>query len=218
MAGPAKWAMYVDGYNFYYAIKSGRAKIPLHLGWCDFGRLAREIIGDRGVLSKIKYFTAPVEDLGKSGGEGGSERARQAIWLRAVRTIPQLEVIEGFHNPDQPRESVERKKWRTEKETDVNIALALVLDAAKHVYDRAILLSGDYDQMPTVRALTDEWARRVEVWLPPGQALGRWSAFGDNPLVTVHHLTADLLSRSRLRDSIPVTGGTIEAPKSWRAP
>lgn len=218
MTGPLKWAMYVDGYNFYYAIKSGRAKIPLHLGWCDFGRLAREIIRDQGVLSKIKYFTAPVEELGKSGGEGGSERARQATWLRAVRTIPLLDVIEGFHNPDQPRESVERKKWRTEKETDVNIALSLVLDAAKHVFDRAILISGDYDQMPTVRALTDEWRRHVEVWLPPGQPLGRWKAFDDNSLVSVHYLTGDLLARSRLPDSIPSPAGTIEAPKSWRAP
>ena len=132
--------------------------MPLHLGWCDFGRLAREIIRDRGGLSKIKYFTAQLEELGRPGGESGSERARQAIWLRALRTIPHLDVIEGFYNPDQPRESVELRKWRTEKETDVNIALSLVLDAAKHVFDRAILISGDYDRMPTVRALTDEWA------------------------------------------------------------
>jgi hypothetical protein len=33
--------MYVDGYNFYYAVKrASRNLVPIGFGWCDFRRLA----------------------------------------------------------------------------------------------------------------------------------------------------------------------------------
>ncbi len=44
MTSAPKWAMYIDGYNFYYAIKKRLPSTQLHLGWCDFGRLAREMM------------------------------------------------------------------------------------------------------------------------------------------------------------------------------
>ncbi|HAF23649.1 MAG TPA: hypothetical protein DHU55_08170 [Blastocatellia bacterium] len=212
MAATQKWAMYIDGYNFYYAIKKRPDITPIHLAWCDFGALASEIIRSRGSLTRIKYFTAPVGDLGETGGEAGGERGRQMLWLRAVRTISHLEVVEGFHKGDTQR------RWqRKEKQTDVNIAIALVLDAAKEFYERAILVTGDSDQMPAVRAASAEFARHIEVWLPPGQPKRRWSEeFDANRFVTIHSITPVMLERARLPDSIRHPGGTIEAPKMWR--
>jgi hypothetical protein len=84
--------MYIDGYNFYCSINDREHLEYLHLGWCNFASLARQIIGNRGSLVSIKYFTAPVEEFGKPG-----ERERQALWLRALETIPELEIIRGFH-------------------------------------------------------------------------------------------------------------------------
>lgn len=212
-----KWAMYIDGYNFYYAIKDCPEITPIHLAWCDFGALANEIIRSRGSLTRIKYFTAPVGDLGRDGGEEGSERGRQRLWLRAVRTISDLEVVLGFYKRESAEPS-QRQRLRTEKETDVNIAIALVLDAAKEFYDSAILVTGDSDQMPAVRAASEEFARHIEVWLPPGQAKGRWSQFRASRFVSIHEIEPDMLERARLPDSIRHPGGTIQAPKMWRSP
>lgn len=218
MAPTQKWAMYIDGYNFYYAIKNAPEITPIYLAWCDFGALASEIIRSRGSLTRIKYFTAPVGDLGYIGGEEGGERGRQRLWLRAVRTISDLEVVLGFYNGPFSAEPSQRPKYRNEKETDVNIAIALVLDAAKEFYDSAILVTDDCDQMPTVRAASEEFARNIEVWLPPGQPKGRWSEFDGNRFVSIHAITPDMLQRARLPDSIRHAGGTIQAPKMWRPP
>lgn len=207
---------YIDGYNFYYAIKHNPAIAPIHLAWCDFGALARGIIGDRGSLNGIKYFTAPVGDLGSLGGEEGSEHARQRLWLRAVRTISDLEVVEGFHTRDFSAEPFQRQKYRNEKETDVNIAIALVLDAAKQLYDGALLVTADYDQIPAVRAASVEFARQIEVWLPPGRPKGRWSELDGNRFVKIREIRAEMLETARLPDLIRHPGGTIAAPKIWR--
>ena len=210
--------MYVDGYNFYYAIKNNLPEKQLHLGWCDFGRLATLIVGDRGNVSRIKYFTAPVEHFGKRGGAEGGERQRQALWLRAVRTIrPTVDVVEGFHNGDQAESSSSRHKSRSEKATDVNMAIALVLDAAKRVYDRAILVSNDYDQMPAVEAVIKEFVRPVEIWLPPGYEKGRWADLERYSMVTVRAITVDMLATCRLADILHDERGRIEAPSIWRA-
>lgn len=189
---------------------------PIYLSWCDFGALANEIIGSRGSLTRIKYFTAPVGDLGAIGEEEGGEKGRKKRWLRAVRTISNLEVVEGFHNREFSTNPSQRQKYRSEKATDVNIAIALVLDAAKGVYDSAILVTGDCDQMPAVHAASTEFARHIEVWLPPGQPKGRWSAFNGNRFVNMQAITPDMLERVRLPDSITHSGGTIQAPKMWR--
>jgi len=216
MAATQKWAMYIDGYNFYYAIKTRPEITPIYLAWCDFGALANEIIRTRGSLTRIKYFTAPVGDLGHDGGEEGSERGRQRKWLRAVRTISDLEVVLGFYKWE-PAAPDQRQRHRTEKETDVNIAVALVLDAAKDLYDSAILVTEDTDQMPAVRAASEEFARHIEVWLPPGTQKGRWSQFRASRFVSIHSITPDMLERARLPDLIKYDGETILAPKMWRS-
>ena len=128
MTSEPKWAMYIDGYNFYYAIKKQLPSTQLHLAWCDFSLLAREIIDGRGALSGIKYFTALVDGFER----GEIEKERQALWLRAVESNPLIKSVQGFYSG--PGGYIERK----EKETDVNIALALVGDADKQVYDCAI--------------------------------------------------------------------------------
>jgi NYN domain len=151
--------MYIDGYNFYCSLNDPKHHPEhLHLGWCNFALLGRRIIGDRGTLGIIKYFTAPVEDFGKPG-----ERERQALWLRAMQTVSEVKIVHGFHTGDRSAPRDKRHLTRKEKETDINLSLAMIADATMRVYDSAILLCGDYDQRPTVRSVSAEWSRAVEV-------------------------------------------------------
>lgn len=214
----SRWAMYIDGYNFYYAIKKQPHVTPLHLGWCDFGRLGDALIGDRGTLQSIYYFTAPVGALGAAVGELGSEAARQDVWLKAVRSIPRLTVVHGFHSVDGPRDQREKTKKRTEKQTDVNIAVSLVRDAALDRYDTAIVVTADSDQIPAVRSATKDFGRNVEVWLPPGSAAGRWAECTPIKRIRIASLTSAMLSDARLPDQLRVGATTLEIPTNWRAP
>jgi len=60
--------LYVDGFNFYYAIKRQSRTVPIYLGWCDFGKLAQRLIEPGASVRAVKYFTAPVAELGEPGG------------------------------------------------------------------------------------------------------------------------------------------------------
>lgn len=210
--------MFIDGYNFYCAIKNNPRQFPIYLGWCNFAKLAREaIVKGRGDFVRIKYFTAPVEEFQKPGGELGGEAARQKIWLSALETIPELKIVCGFHSGDRSAPASHRYRTRKEKETDVNIALTLVLDAAKNLYDRAIVLTGDYDQMPAVKTVAEEFYKSVEVWLPPGHQPGNWARLNKGR-IGVHHISEQDLIDSRLPETISHNGSVIRAPDIWCSP
>jgi hypothetical protein len=214
--------MYVDGFNFYYGIKRQSRTVPIHLGWCDFGKLAQRMIEPGASVRAVKYFTAPVADLGDPGGAAGGESARQAIWLDAVRTIPGITVIEGFHRRgDDSSAPHAPKKKREEKQTDVNIAVSMLVDAAKNACDRLLLVTADQDQIPAVTAVRREFGKRVDVWLPPtdgSRVPMSWQVVAANDGVRVRVITAEMLGASRLADRIEAHGRLIEAPAIWRGP
>lgn len=214
--------LYVDGFNFYYAIKRQSSTIPIHLGWCDFGKLAQRLIEPGASVRSVKYFTAPVAELGERGGVAGSVTARQAIWLDAVRTVPGIVVVEGFHRRgDDSSAPHASKKKREKKQTDVNIAVNLLVDAAKNACDRLLLITADQDQIPAVTAVRREFGKRVDVWLPPNEGSRvplSWQAVAANDGVRVRVISAEMLMASRLPDRIETHGRVIEAPAIWRAP
>lgn len=214
-----KARVYIDGYNFYYAIKNNAA-YGIHLGWCDFRALAASALAPAGyAIGRIKYFTAPV---GKCQNEQG-ERDRQSVWLQALHTIPDLEVVAGFYQrgSDEPVVRSDKVvKNREEKQTDVNIAVHMVLDAVEDEgCDLFVLVTGDADQIPAVRAIAERVRnpRKVQVWFPPG-ILSFKLANIVSPRITCRELTAEELDRSRLPDEIPCGSGVIRCLPGWLRP
>ena len=201
--------MYIDGYNFYYGIWN-RKELPLGLGWCDFRKLAEQhLIGKDCVLERVKYFTSRVNDLEHSQGED----FRQERWLKAVNTIDRLEVIEGFYKPDD-------EKFRQEKQTDVKIAVELVLDAVRlDGYDEAILVSGDIDLAPAVLAVQKEIPIRksVKLWTPLSKPSPRWQKLMRSDGVSCQEITPEMLADSRLPERIVQEGKTpIDCLPEWK--
>ncbi|MGI8496683.1 MAG: NYN domain-containing protein [Gemmatimonadaceae bacterium] len=202
--------VYVDGFNFHYAIKAGGL---LGLGWCDFRKLAeRYLVGGDGEIDVIKYFTAHVRRYENRAGE---ER-RQQTWLEAVKTIRGLEVIRGFHQQYG-------SKAREEKQTDINIAVELLVDAIDGACDRAILITGDIDQAPAVRAARERLpiGRRVEVdvWVPPGMSYERWRAEAKELGMVCREITPEMLAASRLADRIVTASGReVRCLEEWKMP
>jgi len=77
--------VYVDGFNLYYgAVKGTPYK------WLNILSLCQKLL-PRNKILKIKYFTALV--TARPGDPG--QPSRQQIYLRALRTIPDLDIIYG---------------------------------------------------------------------------------------------------------------------------
>ncbi len=80
-----KTNVYVDGFNLYYGCIKGS---PYH--WLDLKKLCSLLL-TRNIISKIKYFTAKVSDR----PDDPNKAWRQEVYLRALKTIPEIEIIYG---------------------------------------------------------------------------------------------------------------------------
>ena len=144
---PSKVALYVDGFNFYYGVtnhyRAGRDKRGYSLSglcWTDFRALVeRHYLQPGERLTHIRYFTAPVTAAVETTIRPG-EQNRYELWMKAVRSIAGLEVISGFYKA-RHRAPGQSAKSRDEKQTDVNLAVELMLDGLAGVYDQAFVLS-----------------------------------------------------------------------------
>jgi uncharacterized LabA/DUF88 family protein len=228
--------MYVDGYNFYYAVKDEyktkrvESGLDSHigLGWCDFRLLAHAagMVDRPEVVTRIKYFSARVTKEDPLHDRSGEDE-RQENWISAARSIEGLEIVWGRHLQPEGRS-------REEKQTDVNIAMELLLDAIDPKgYDQAILLSGDTDLAPAVWAVTrrlgsslqlaglQSRSLRIQVLLPPMQSGKGWLKYFEDRRATIEitKTTEEMLAASLLKYSIR-TGRTqvVECLAEWRLP
>jgi uncharacterized LabA/DUF88 family protein len=137
---------YVDGFNLYYGLKSGYGR---RYHWLDLQFLASSLLRPGQELRAVHYFTARA--YGNSDGE-----SRQVTYLDALAShSPKVRLVEGRFQ-EKPQSCLScGARWISyeEKETDVNIALAMLEGAVRDDYDSAILISGDGDLRPAVAAV-----------------------------------------------------------------
>jgi len=85
----ARTIVYVDGFNFYYECVKGS---PYR--WLNLLRFAELVLPKNDVI-KVKYFTAIV----KPTANDQSKAVRQQTYLRALATIPDIEIFLGSSSP-----------------------------------------------------------------------------------------------------------------------
>lgn len=138
-----KTNVYIDGFNLYNGAVRGT---PYR--WLDLVALCRHMLPNDNIQS-VKYFTAIV-----SGRPHDPQQPmRQQIYLRALRTLPQVSIIFGhFLTHSRPmtltNTNPPQRVWvdRTEeKGSDVNLATHLLHDAFKGLFDTAVLITNDSD-------------------------------------------------------------------------
>jgi uncharacterized LabA/DUF88 family protein len=150
----SKVYVYVDGFNLYYgALKSTPYR------WLNIGALSAAMLpGDQ--IAAIRYFTASVS--ARPGDP--SQPQRQQMFLRALRTIPNLTIHYGQFRTRPTRLPLSNTTPiklvyvdRTEeKGSDVNLASYLLLDGFKKSYETAVLITNDSDLETPVRFVRQE--------------------------------------------------------------
>lgn len=206
-----KTSVYVDGFNLYYgAVKNTPYK------WLDLNKLCRLLLPNHQI-QKIKYFTALV----KPRPNDLLIPIRQQTYLRALKTLPNIEIIFGHFLTQEismplvnslPNGQRYAKVIKTEeKGSDVNIATHLLSDGYSGRYKAAVLITNDSDLLEAVRIVRTELNLSVGIINPhkrPSRVLLKYASF-------IKQIRKGVLANSQFADILQDANGAFQKPKSW---
>lgn len=197
--------VYVDGFNLYHGLRNESHREHL---WLDVVALAKEL-RPRSQIVRVYYFTAPVLD-------DPDARSRQAHYIHAMqaRNPRTLEVVMGRYQRKEKNCVSCGASYTSyeEKETDVNIAVRLVADAARGLMDTALIISADSDMAPAVR-MVQAIAPQLTVIaaFPP-----RRRSFELMHLMPrSFHIGMNKVRRSQMPDHFSAEGSHFTRPSQW---
>ena len=133
--------IFIDGNNFYYGCKD-----TIGTSHIDFKKLLKFLAKDRELV-KAYYYNALLDK-----SQNSETYKKQMVFFDELREVG-IEVILC---------SGKAKAGRNIKGDDVNLAVDMLINAFKNSYDTAILVSGDGDFLPLVKAVKDEFRKKVE--------------------------------------------------------
>ncbi len=206
-----KTIVYIDGFNLYY----GAVKGTPHK-WLDLDCMCRLLLPKNQII-KIKYFTARI--VPRPGHPG--QQARQNTYLRALRTLPNVEIIFGSFlvktrqamladsNPNSPQ--YVRVLRTEEKGSDVNLATHLVSDGYKGAYEVAAVVTNDSDLLEPIKLVRYELNLPVGIINPhkqPSQRLVKYGSF-------FRQIRKGVLAASQFPNTLQDANGVLRRPASW---
>ena len=207
-----KTIVYVDGFNLFYgAIKGTTYK------WLDIRQMCQLLLPTNNIIG-IKYFTAPI----KIWRNDSSRMKHQQIYLRALRTLPDTEIILGHFLQHEVKMPVAHPGpgipdyihviKTEEKGSDVNIASHMINDGYKGNYQVAILVSNDSDLVEPIKILRQELKIPVIVLNPfiktPSFELRKYASF-------IKPIRQGVLLASQFTPTLTDSNGVFSKPNSW---
>ncbi|RIJ27712.1 NYN domain-containing protein [Henriciella algicola] len=158
---PKRVNVYIDGFNLYHAMNDLNIS---QIKWLNLWHLSTTFLRPNEELQKVEYFTAEVHwDSAKVGRHRQYTRALQAKGVKVTqgnfKKAPRF-CPRGSTNCD----------FNEEKKTDVAIGVTMVSEAMAGAFDRAILITADSDQVPTINVIR-QYASHLDLTLaaPPGR-------------------------------------------------
>lgn len=141
----AKVYSFVDGFNLYHALDTNPAWHRFK--WISLTRLAQCYVLGSDTIEGIEYFTTLAT-------WNPDKVARHKLLVKANEDEGVTVTYGEFKRKDR-RCTLCKKVFSTveEKQTDVNIALRLFELAVLDRYDKAVIVSGDTDLLPAVKAV-----------------------------------------------------------------
>lgn len=196
--------VYVDGFNLYFGIKQAGLT---NCKWLDLRKLALSLFKPHQELVTIKYFTSRVNN-------NPEKQKRQTTFIEALETTGVM-VFYGHYQSD----TIECKRcgavWSSnnEKMTDVNIATQMIIDAYNDDYDTAMLISGDSDLVPPIKAIHQNFEnKRVFVAFPPNRFNKSVKIVAKGSLV----IGNTKIRESQLPDEVVKSDGfVLKKPERW---
>lgn len=206
--------IYVDGFNLYYgAVKDTPYK------WLDLKALFTRVLKSYNEIRAIKYYTAKLA----ARPDDPDAPNRQTFYLNALKAhTPEIEITFGHFlqskvrmrlaNPG-PRKKTEEVIKTEEKGSDVNLALHVLNDAWRDLYDCAVICSNDSDLSEAMRLVRKQHKKKLVLVVPGDPAVRPPAIQLKRYADAVMQIKVDDLKACQLPDPIP--GTTIRKPKAW---
>ena len=206
-AGERRVMAYIDGFNLYFGLKASNYQRYL---WLDLVALAGNLTqGTDGVVG-VRYFTSLI-----SGPP--AKRQRQTTYLEALQTHcgAMLRILYGKYQTEDRmcRQCGSVSPVPSEKKTDVNIAVEMMVDAYSDAFDTAFLVTADSDLLPPLEAIRRLFPqKRIVVAFPPG----RNSMDLRRAAQAFFTIGRAKFARSQLPESVVKPNGTVlTRPPTW---
>ena len=209
-----KTNVYVDGFNLYYgAVKGTRYK------WLDVGALCQALF-PKNQISRIRYFTSRV----RATPNDPNKPRRQAVYIRALETIPKLSVHYGRFlshprwkpllapPPNGPK--MVRIIDTKEKGSDVNLATWLLVDGFTKDYEAAIVVSNDTDLVEPIKIVQQQLGFPVGV-LNPERNRKKTAVSLVNAASFYKRIRRKALADNQFPATLTDQHGTITKPSYW---
>jgi len=201
----ARIVFFIDGFNLYHSLASKPEYRKYK--WINLARLCQNLTKKSDTIENIYYFTA----LAEWDQQKVSKHKRL---IRALE-IEKVKVVYGKFKMRDKRcfKCKETYKIPEEKQTDVNIAITLLTEAMKDTYDTAIIISGDSDLIPSIKAVKATF---------PGKTIGVAIPIGRNAQELINNTDFHIrikemhLKTSLFPYEIEVDGSKIICPMEWR--
>ena len=158
-----KTSIYIDGYNLYHAVDSLQKP---YLKWVNLIGLAKEFAQpDNHKIVRCQFFTAFPQH------KSHEVQQRYLAYIAAIQHYG-VQVIEGnfkrkiihYHHNGKSY----TRTAHEEKESDVNLSLAILEDAYEHISDKIIVITNDSDVSPAIRmAKRKNQSLELSVITPP---------------------------------------------------
>ena len=201
--GPKRVAVYIDGFNLYYGLRDQGWK---RFYWLNVSELATRLVRPGEQVVQVHYFTARVRPAS----------SKQLSYLEALDSVPGIQIHYGkfLRKTRKCPDCAGVYPVHEEKMTDVNIALAMVLDAEDDTYDRAILISADSDLTRPISTVSQRCPHKeVSVAFPPRRNSNDLQRVATNSFRINHQH----VSQSQLPQTLTTNSGhTVTQPRDWR--
>lgn len=201
-----KIAFFIDGFNLYHSLKANPSLNKFK--WLDLRKLSYCFVKDKNTINKIYYFTALAT--------WNHQKVKRYQKFIRIQEYNDITVIYGEFRRKTKRCPNCGKIIRTfeEKETDVNIASSLFELAYRDIYDTAMIISGDSDLIPAIKAVRKNFpTKQFCILIPPGRRAELLKKEADfYKKIKLKHL-----QWSRLPDSVDIdNNGSVECPQKWK--
>ena len=200
-----RYCFYIDGFNVYYALQ-GTPDYHKYK-WLNYRKLAERLTLAQDKIVSVCYFTSLVHWK-------QANVARHAQYIRALR-LAGVETVQGRFMDKEVRCHLCHGTFWTheEKRTDVNIALRVVGDAVRDVFDRAVIVSADSDLLSVIQSVElCAPGKQIGVMLP----IGRTSFDLRQKAHFRFKMKEQLLQECQFPDEVRLGSEVICRPTSWR--
>lgn len=199
--------VYVDGFNFYYGLKSKGWRKYYWLNVVDF---FEKFMKSDQTLVEVNYFSAPSID--------GQSRSRQSLLFQANKMNPKFFLHLGKYSTKQVEcvKCKHQSNKHEEKKTDVAIASRIIRNVAKDICDISILVSADTDVIPALELVRElNPSHKLFVYFPPNRRSSDLQHFCDSKIDLDRYESR--FKSEQLPENVTLNNGFVIAkPEHWK--